>query len=54
MIGKTTPPYRSRDAAILDAGVCAPMEFASFHDHARLFWRFHPLLNASDDALRLV
>lgn len=54
MVDRKKNPFRSRDGAMINCGVCAPMDFASFHDHARLPWRFHALLNASDDVLRLV
>ncbi len=32
-------------------GACAPSAFALFHDHARLPWRFHALLNVSNGIL---
>ncbi|WP_319774521.1 hypothetical protein [Breoghania sp.] len=32
-------------------GARAPSAFALFHDHARLPWRFHALLNVSNGIL---
>ncbi len=40
---------RASDCAA--TGVHAPIAFALFHDHARLPWRFHALLNVSNDIL---
>ena len=32
-------------------GARTPSAFTLFHDHARLPWRFHALLNVSNDIL---